>query len=209
MDMDLIQKYFPHLSDSQLQKFSLLGELYNEWNPKINLISRKDIPHLYERHILHSMSIGKYFHFEKGTKIMDVGTGGGFPGIPLAILFPEVSFHLVDSIGKKIKVVSDIIEKTELKNCTAEQTRAENVKRKFNFIVSRAVTNFGDFVKLVRGKIFPERRDGISNGIIYLKGGEFSEEISIFKEKISIYSLSDVFEEEFFETKKIIYLKVK
>jgi 16S rRNA (guanine527-N7)-methyltransferase len=206
--MELIQKYFPDLSDSQLYTFSLLGDLYYDWNQKINLVSRKDIPHLYERHILHSLSIGKYFHFEKGEKIMDVGTGGGFPGIPLAILFPEVKFHLVDSIGKKIMVVNDIINKIELKNCSAENVRAENVREKFNFIVSRAVSNFNDFVKLTSSKVTPVRKKGKTSGIIYLKGGDFEQEIAHFREKISIYSISDVFEEEFFLTKKIIYLKV-
>lgn len=206
--MDLIQKYFPDLSNSQLHKFSLLGELYCDWNQKINLVSRKDIPHLYERHILHSLSIAKFFHFENGTKIMDVGTGGGFPGIPLSILFPEAHFHLVDSIGKKIKVVNDIIEKIELKNCSAEHARAEKVKGKFNIIVSRAVTNFSDFVKLTRSKLIPGKIKGFTNGIIYLKGGEFQAEIQPFQDKVTIYSISDIFEEKFFETKKIIYLRI-
>ncbi|MGC9341771.1 MAG: 16S rRNA (guanine(527)-N(7))-methyltransferase RsmG [Bacteroidales bacterium] len=206
--MDLIQKYFPDLSDNQLHKFSLLGELYNDWNQKINLVSRKDIPHLYERHILHSLSIAKFFHFENGTKIMDVGTGGGFPGIPLSILFPEAHFHLVDSIGKKIKVVNSIIEKIELKNSSAEHARAEKVKGKFNIIVSRAVTNFSDFVKLTRSKLIPGKIKGFTNGIIYLKGGDFQEEIQPFKDKVTIYSISDIFEEKFFETKKIIYLRI-
>ncbi|MCF8377980.1 MAG: 16S rRNA (guanine(527)-N(7))-methyltransferase RsmG [Bacteroidales bacterium] len=205
--MELIRKYFPDLSEEQYEKLGLLGDLYSYWNEKINLISRKDIPHLYEKHILHSLSIYKYYPFPAEAKILDVGTGGGFPGIPLAICNPDATFTLTDSIGKKIKVVKDVIEKLQLKNCAAVNSRAENLPAKFHFIVSRAVTNFPDFHALIHHKII---KNDIStekeNGIIYLKGGDFNEEIKYFRKRMKIVKLSDYFKEEFFETKNILYL---
>ncbi|MFW5820151.1 MAG: 16S rRNA (guanine(527)-N(7))-methyltransferase RsmG [Bacteroidota bacterium] len=206
--MEIIHKYFPNLSRKQIQQFALLQKLYTDWNEKINIISRKDISHLYERHILHSLGIAKFFPLDHSLKILDVGTGGGFPGIPLAILFPEADFTLVDSVGKKIKVVKDVIQKTELENCRAIHQRAEKIKGQFDFIVSRAVTRFDNFVSIFNSKIKPGIKTGFPNGILYLKGGEFDEELKNFKKNSEVYPLSQVFEEEFFETKKIIYLKI-
>lgn len=207
--MELIRKYFPDLDQKQYEKLSQLGELYTFWNEKINVISRKDIPHLYEKHILHSLSIYKFFPFQRGTKILDVGTGGGFPGIPLAICNPQAEFTLTDSIAKKIKVVNDVIEKLQLSNCTGVNSRAENLPDKYHFIVSRAVTNFPDFHALVANKIIKKNiSNKRGNGIIYLKGGDFSEEIRKYKKKMSIVNLSDYFKEEFFETKNILYLPI-
>lgn len=205
--MELIHKYFPGLEEEKIHKLSQLEPLYIEWNSKINLVSRKDLPHLYERHILHSLSVCKFFSFNSSCCILDVGTGGGFPGIPLAIMFPEAQFTLVDSTGKKIRVVEDVIRQIGLKNCRALQARAENLKEKYHFVVSRAVTNFNDFAKLVRNRIIPGQVLGTPNGIIYLKGGDFENEIRGFKDKVEIFLLRDHFEEEFFTTKKIIYLK--
>ncbi len=207
--MQVIEKYFPELSAQQKEQFSKLPELYSFWNERINVISRKDIEHLCERHILHSLSIAKFFSFMPRTKIADVGTGGGFPGIPLAILFPEVQFILIDSIAKKIKVVTEITQSLELKNVTPVSARVESMKEQFDFVVSRAVTSFPEFVGLVEKQISKrksyENKD--SNGIIYLKGGEFEPEIAPFLNKVKVYSVDTVFEEEFFQTKKIIYLK--
>jgi len=207
--MELIRKYFPDLSQKQYERLAQLGELYSFWNEKINVVSRKDIPHLYEKHILHSLSIYKFFPFPKDSKILDVGTGGGFPGIPLAICNPEADFTLSDSIGKKIKVVNDIIEKLQLDNCTGVNSRAESLPDKYHFIVSRAVTNFPDFHALVNHKIIKKNISNKKlNGIIYLKGGDFSEEIKNYKKKMSIVNLSEYFKEEFFETKNILFLPV-
>jgi 16S rRNA (guanine527-N7)-methyltransferase len=206
--MDIILKYFPELSQVQKEQLAYLGELYEEWNSKINVISRKDISGLYTNHVLHSLAIAKFIDFTKGTKILDVGTGGGFPGIPLAIMFPDVSFHLIDSIGKKIKVVEAVSSSIGLKNVKQKQIRAEDLKDRYDFIVSRAVTAFPEFVKICRNKIRKEQRNAITNGILYLKGGDFSEEIKPFRNRISIISLSDYFEEPFFETKKLIHLSM-
>lgn len=205
--MLIIRKYFPDLSSEQLKKIELLGKLFPEWNSKINLISRKDIPFLYERHILHSLSIQKYHRFDANTKIMDVGTGGGFPGLPLAIVNPDANFHLVDSIGKKIMAVDDLIKELKLSNCRAIKGRAEQINDKYHFIISRAVTNFPDFYNLVHEKILkkdisPEKK----NGIIYLKGGNITEEIKKFKSQAEIININKYFQEEFFQTKKILYL---
>lgn len=204
--MDIIQKYFPHLNEIQLAQFKQLEPLYKDWNAKINVISRKDFSALYERHVLHSLAIAKFINFVPGTNILDVGTGGGFPGIPLAIFFPKVKFHLVDSIGKKIKVVKGVTEELDLKNVTAEQIRAEQLKQKYDFVVSRAVTRLPEFAGWVQKNIFGKYKNAVPNGILYLKGGDLKEEIQPFKKNIFIQNLSDYFEEEFFETKKLVHL---
>lgn len=202
----IIEKYFPDLTDEQREKFAALPTLYEDWNSKINVISRKDIEQIEERHILHSLAIAKYTSFTDGTKIIDVGTGGGFPGIPLAIMFPNVEFLLIDSIGKKIKVVEGVANSLGLKNVRAMQTRSEQVKEKFDFIVSRAVTAFPDFVKMTRHLIGKDYKNACANGIIYLKGGGFANEIASYGKSALTVDLTTYFEEEFFETKKIIHL---
>jgi 16S rRNA (guanine527-N7)-methyltransferase len=202
--MDIILKYFPSITETQKHQFSQLQELYGFWNERINVISRKDIDHLYERHVLHSLAIAKFFHFSNSSKILDVGTGGGFPGIPLAIMFPECQFTLVDSIGKKITVVKEISNAIDLKNVTAIQDRVENLKGKYHYIVSRAVTEFPLFVKWVKDKFEKDSMDNIKNGIIYLKGGDLSEELHPVANKIKIFEIQSVFEEEFFQTKKLV-----
>jgi 16S rRNA (guanine527-N7)-methyltransferase len=206
--MDEIIKHFPYLTDIQKEQFAKLDALYHDWNEKINVISRKDIDALYTKHILHSLGIAKIIKFEPGTFVLDVGTGGGFPGIPLAILFPETRFFLIDIIGKKIKVVQAVAEALELKNVKAEQLRAENVKGDFDFIVSRAVTNMPDFVSWVRTKIKKNNKHQLKNGILYLKGGDLTEELKDFP-KATEYNLADFFEDEFFETKKVVHLPLK
>ncbi|MEI6866573.1 16S rRNA (guanine(527)-N(7))-methyltransferase RsmG [Flavicella sp.] len=206
--MKLIKKYFPELSDLQVSQFEKLENLYKDWNSKINVISRKDIDELYIRHILHSLGIAKIQAFVPGAKILDVGTGGGFPGIPLAILFPETEFLLVDSIGKKIKVVQEVAEALGLKNLKADHIRAEKVKGEFDFIVSRAVTTMPDFVKWVRKKITKKQKHKLRNGILYLKGGDLTAELSVFT-STTLYNLSDYFKEDFFETKKVVHLPIK
>ncbi len=204
--MDIILKYFPELSKEKIAQFSALKNMYLYWNERINLISRKDISYLSERHILHSLFIAKIFDLKKNSKILDVGTGGGLPGIPLAIYFSDVHFHLVDSIGKKIKVVKEIIKELSLKNVTVEQIRVENVKHKYDFIVSRAVSNFPDFVSLTKNKIKHQKNE--KRGILYLKGGDFNDEIKAFEKAVNIFNISDHFEEEYFETKKLIFLSL-
>lgn len=206
--MDEILKHFPYLTDIQKEQFAKLDSLYHDWNEKINVISRKDIDALYTKHILHSLGIAKIIKFEPGTFVLDVGTGGGFPGIPLAILFPETRFFLIDIIGKKIKVVQAVAETLELKNVKAEQLRAENVKGDFDFIVSRAVTNMPDFVSWVKTKIKKNNKHQLKNGILYLKGGDLTEELKDFP-KATEYNLADFFEDEFFETKKVVHLPLK
>lgn len=206
--MKIIKKYFPELSDLQVSQFEKLEELYKDWNSKINVISRKDIDELYLRHVLHSLGIAKVQNFVAGSKVLDVGTGGGFPGIPLAILFPGTEFHLVDSIGKKIKVVQGVAEALELKNVKASHIRAEEVKGEFDFVVSRAVTTMPDFVKWVRKKVAKKQKNELRNGILYLKGGDLTEELSLFT-STTLYNLSDFFDEEFFETKKVVHLPIK
>lgn len=205
--MERITFYFPHLTSLQQERFALLGQLYREWNEKINVISRKDIDALYVHHVLHSLAIAKVISFRPGTRVMDVGTGGGFPGIPLSILFPETEFYLIDSIAKKIKVVSEIAFALGLKNVKAEQKRVELVPEKFDFIVSRAVTAFPDFLKLIKNKIRPGNENDLPNGLLYLKGGDFEGEIKPYRDKIRIYTISDFFSEDFFETKKVIYMQ--
>ena len=206
--MNEILKHFPNLTDIQKEQFEKLDFLYHDWNEKINVISRKDIDALYTKHILHSLGIAKIIQFEPGTYVLDVGTGGGFPGIPLAILFPETHFYLIDIIAKKIKVVQAVAEGLELKNVKAEQMRAENVKGDFDFIVSRAVTNMPDFVSWVKTKIKKNNKHELKNGILYLKGGDLTEELKDFP-KATEYNLADFFEDEFFETKKVVHVPLK
>ncbi|MCQ2204035.1 MAG: 16S rRNA (guanine(527)-N(7))-methyltransferase RsmG [Bacteroidales bacterium] len=206
--MSLIEKYFKDLSEEKKAMFAQLPSLYADWNSKINVISRKDIEQIEERHILHSLGIAKYTSFVKGTKIIDVGTGGGFPGIPLAIMYPEVDFLLVDSIGKKIKVVEGVAQSLGLKNVRAMQSRSEQIKEKFDFVVSRAVTAFPDFVKMTRHLVSQEDKNACANGILYLKGGDFDDEVAPFGDRAVVYNLQAYFEEEFFETKKIIHLVI-
>jgi 16S rRNA (guanine527-N7)-methyltransferase len=206
--MQEIIKYFPDLTEKQLEQFARLETLYTEWNAKINVISRKDIEELYTRHVLHSLGIAKVLSFKPGASVLDVGTGGGFPGIPLAILFPETNFYLIDVIAKKIKVVQEVASALGLKNVRAEQKRAETVNEEFDFIVSRAVTNMPDFVKWVRGKVKKDQNHNLPNGILYLKGGDLTEELQVFQ-RVTIYNLSDYFNDEFFETKKVVHLAMK
>lgn len=205
--MDILLKYFPNLSLKQKVQFEALKPLYEEWNAQINVISRKDLDDFYERHVLHALSIAKVIEFNVGTEVLDVGTGGGFPGIPLAILFPEARFHLVDSIGKKIKVVKDVAERLELKNVTAEHQRAEEVKGTFDFVVSRAVTQAERFVPWVQKKIKKKSINEKANGFLFLKGGDLHEEFAPLQRYFEIHDLKKFFEEEFFETKKVVYLK--
>lgn len=206
--MDEILKYFPNLTAIQIEQFEKLDFLYHDWNEKINVISRKDIDALYTKHILHSLGIAKVMKFEPGTFVLDVGTGGGFPGIPLAILFPETRFFLIDIIAKKIKVVQGVVDALELKNVKAEQLRAENVKGDFDFIVSRAVTNMADFVSWIKTKIKKQQKHTLKNGILYLKGGDLTEELAAFPQATE-YNLADFFEDEFFETKKVVHVPLK
>ena len=206
--MEFIQKYFPELTEVQKNQFQQLEALYHDWNSKINVISRKDIDQLYLKHVLHSMAIAKIQKFEAGTYVLDVGTGGGFPGIPLAILFPETRFYLIDVIQKKINVVKAVAEALELKNVKAEQMRAENVKGDFDFIVSRAVTNMPDFVSWIKDKIKKQQKHQLKNGILYLKGGDLTEELAGFP-NAKEYNISEFFEGEFFETKKVVHLPLK
>lgn len=206
--MQEIIRYFPDLTSIQIEQFQALEALYKDWNAKINVISRKDIDELYLRHVLHSLGIAKVQPFVPGTKVMDVGTGGGFPGIPLAIMFPETEFYLIDVIQKKIKVVQAVAEAIGLQNLKAEQLRAENAQGEYDFIVSRAVTNMPDFVSWVKGKIKKASKHELSNGILYLKGGDLTEELADFP-KATQYHLSDYFQEEFYETKKVVHLPLK
>ncbi|MRJ08469.1 16S rRNA (guanine(527)-N(7))-methyltransferase RsmG [Ornithobacterium rhinotracheale] len=207
MEYHLIEKYFPALSETQKKQFEQLGTLYPEWNEKINVISRKDIEELYTRHVLHSLAIAKVYEFLPNQKVLDVGTGGGFPGIPLAILFPETQFHLVDSIGKKILVVQNIAEALGLKNVVAEQKRVEKIKDKYHFVVSRAVTQMPKFMAWIKGKFLTQEFENqkLKNGILYLKGGDLSEELKDYS-KAKIYNISDFYTEDFFDTKKVVYL---
>ena len=204
MSSEIILKYFPNLTDQQKSQFQQLETLYKDWNEKINVISRKDIDEFYERHVPHSLGIAKIMEFADGTKVLDIGTGGGFPGIPLAILFPNVEFTLVDSIGKKITVVNAVAESLGLKNVKAYHERAEKIKDKFHFVVSRAVTQMPVFLRWLKGKFEKEQFNPKHNGVLYLKGGDLGEELAGIK--CEIYHLKDQFEEEFFDTKKVVYL---
>ncbi|KAF9658951.1 16S rRNA (guanine(527)-N(7))-methyltransferase RsmG [Tenacibaculum sp. ZH5_bin.1] len=206
--MKLVKKYFDNLSETQLEQFSKLQELYEDWNLKINVVSRKDIDELYLRHVLHSLGIAKVMEFKAGAKVMDVGTGGGFPGIPLAILFPETQFHLVDSIGKKIKVVNEVAEGLGLQNIKTTHGRVEEVDDTYDFIVSRAVAQMETFHRWVKNKVHKKQNHALKNGILYLKGGDLTEELANFP-KATIYDLPDFFEEDFFETKKVVHLPMK
>lgn len=206
--MELILKYFPNLSEVQKEQFSKLYDLYSDWNSKINVVSRKDIDELYLRHVLHSLGIAKVIQFKDGTSIMDVGTGGGFPGIPLAILYPECKFHLVDSINKKLKVVDAVTEELGLTNVKTSHKRAEEINETFDFIVSRAVTAMSSFVGWVKNKVSKKSKNDLKNGILYLKGGNLTEELQNYP-KATLYNLTDYFEEDFFDTKKVVHLPLK
>ena len=206
--MEEILKYFPNLTDLQIEQFSKLEALYKDWNQKINVISRKDIDSLYTKHVLHSLGIAKIMNFEPGATVLDVGTGGGFPGIPLAILYPETRFYLIDVIAKKIKVVQGVVDCLGLENVKAEQKRAELVKSEFDFIVSRAVTNMPDFYSWIKDKIKKQSKHKLPNGILYLKGGDLTEELKDFP-KATLYDLADIFDDEFFETKKVVHIPLK
>ena len=206
--MDIILKYFPNLSEVQQQQFAALYDLYTDWNSKINVISRKDITNLYEHHVLHSLGIAKVMQFRPETTVMDLGTGGGLPGIPLAILFPETHFHLVDSIGKKVKVATEIANAIGLKNVTTRHCRAEEEKQLFDFVVSRAVMPLADLLKIIRKNIKKEQHNALPNGLICLKGGELEREVMPVKHQTLMYDLKDYFEEEFFETKKVVYVTI-
>lgn len=205
-DVSLITKYFPSLTEKQLQQFGQLQGLYSFWNSQINVVSRQDIENLYEKHVLHSLGIAKVINFKSGTEILDIGTGGGFPGIPLAILFPNCQFHLVDSIGKKIKVVTEVSQAIGLTNLTTQHERAENVAKHYDFIVSRAVTRLKPFYDWVKDKVTKNQFNDLRNGILYLKGGDLTEELEEFGGKYEQYSLAYYFTEEFFETKKVVYV---
>lgn len=206
--MELIQKYFPRLTADQLEKFEKLGPLYADWNSKINVISRKDMDAFFERHVLHSLAIAKVLEFRPGTRILDVGTGGGFPGIPLAILFPECQFHLVDSIGKKIKVVDAVVEELGLTNVSTYHDRVENIKGKYDFIVSRAVTKMPVFISWIRNKIDRTQKNSLPNGVLYLKGGDLRAEMKPIKTYHESFDIPNFFSEEFFDTKKVVYVQV-
>lgn len=204
--MELITKYFPNITESQKAQFAALYDLYMDWNSKINVISRKDITNLYEHHVLHSLGIARFINFTPESHVMDLGTGGGFPGIPLAILFPEVKFHLVDSIGKKVRVATEVAQSIGLQNVTFRHCRAEEEKAKFDFVVSRAVMPLSDLLKIIRKNISTEQKNPIPNGLICLKGGELEKETLPVKNKTIIHDLKDDFTEEFFETKKVVYV---
>lgn len=208
MTIDCILKYFPDLSNGQIEQFTKLQPLYAEWNAKINVISRKDIDNLYINHVLHSLAIAKVVNFADGTRVLDVGTGGGFPGIPLAIMFPNCQFKLVDSIGKKITVVNAVADALGLKNVEGVHTRVEQVTDKFDFVVSRAVTRLDTFYNMTRKCVAPGGANSIANGIIYLKGGDFDDELNRINRKNNIYNIPDFFDEPFFETKKVVHLEM-
>ncbi len=205
--MELILKYFPEISDTQREQFAALYNLYADWNAKINVVSRKDFDQLYLRHILHSLAIAKVCEFEAGARILDVGCGGGFPSIPLAIMFPEARFVAADSIAKKITVVKGVAESLGLTNIDPRNTRVEQIKERFDYVVSRAVTAMPAFVQWIWTKIEKGQKGSLPNGILYLKGGDLAEELALTRKKWNIYEISDLFDEEFFETKKVVYTR--
>lgn len=207
--MDLILKYFPDITERQKEQFAALPALYEDWNSKINVISRKDMENFVEHHVLHSLAIAKVMPFKTMADILDVGTGGGFPGVPLAIMFPDANFHLIDSIGKKIKVVSSVVESLGLTNVKAEQIRAEQLRGEYDFIVSRAVTDLSQFVGWVKGRISKTQYHTLHNGILYLKGGDLTEELAPFGKRPHLYPISQFYSEEFFDTKLVIHLPMK
>jgi 16S rRNA (guanine527-N7)-methyltransferase len=206
--MTLLTSYFPNLNSEQIRQFEALEGLYQIWNAQINVISRKDTDHFYERHVLHSLAIAKIVQFLPGSSVLDIGTGGGFPGIPLAILFPEVQFHLVDSIGKKIKVVQEVAANLGLQNVQASHARAETIKDRYDFIVSRAVTQMPVFLTWVKGKSAKKNLHNFKNGVLYLKGGDLSEELAGLRYPVKEFPIADFFKEEFFETKKVVYVQL-
>ncbi|MDR2040649.1 MAG: 16S rRNA (guanine(527)-N(7))-methyltransferase RsmG [Bacteroidales bacterium] len=206
LQADLILQYFPHLSSRQIEQFSMLDPLYREWNQRINVISRKDIDAIFEHHILHSLAIAKVIDFAPSAKILDIGTGGGFPGIPMAIFFPETKFHLIDSIAKKLKVVDAIVESLQLENVTSQHIRAEQLHAQYDFIVSRAVTNFHSFLPWIQGKMLNRRLHKTPNGAFFLKGGDVDDELGMYAKKATIFPISDFFPDPFYEGKKVIYL---
>lgn len=206
--MELILKYFPDLTEEQRRQFAALYDLYIDWNAKINVISRKDIENLYEHHVLHSLGIARVIRFRPGTRVMDLGTGGGFPGIPLAILFPETTFHLVDSIGKKVRVATEVANAIGLTNITFRHARAQEEKQLFDFVVSRAVMPLSDLIQIIRKNIAPKGINALPNGLICLKGGELEHEAMPFKHKTTLHALSEEFEEEFFQTKQVVYVSL-
>jgi 16S rRNA (guanine527-N7)-methyltransferase len=206
--MTLLSSYFPDLSPEQIRQFEALEGLYQTWNAQINVISRKDTDHFYERHVLHSLAIAKIVQFLPGSSVLDIGTGGGFPGIPLAILFPEVQFHLVDSIGKKIKVVQEVAASLGLQNVQASHARAETIKDRYDFIVSRAVTQMPVFLTWVKGKSAKKNLHNFKNGVLYLKGGDLSEELAGLRYPVKEFPISEYYKEEFFETKKVVYVQL-
>lgn len=206
--MDIILKYFPDLTEEQHKQFAALYDLYADWNSKINVISRKDIENLYVHHVLHSLGIARVIHFSAGTTVMDLGTGGGFPGVPLAIMFPEAKFHLVDSIGKKVRVATEVSQAIGLKNITFRHARAQEEKQTFDFVVSRAVMPLTDLMNIIKKNISPKQRNAMPNGLICLKGGELENETMPFKQKVMIHKLSEDFTEEFFQTKKVVYVPI-
>lgn len=208
MDFDRIPYYFPDLNEIQKQQLEQLKPLYEEWNAQINVISRKDMDNFYERHVLHSLALAKVIHFKTGTTLLDVGTGGGFPGIPLAILFPKCKFHLVDSIGKKIKVVKGVADSLGLKNVTASHINAKQINNKYDFVISRAVTRLHPFIGWIKTNIKKKGFNELPNGILYLKGGDLKEELSEINKKYKLHSIPSYFEEEFFETKKIVQVEL-
>ncbi|MBP3253317.1 MAG: 16S rRNA (guanine(527)-N(7))-methyltransferase RsmG [Bacteroidales bacterium] len=209
MDGQYIKEFFPFITDVQVQQFSALGSLYNEWNEKINVISRKDISNLLVHHVLHSLAIAKVISFKDNTQVLDVGTGGGFPGIPLAILFPSVKFRLIDRTAKKIKVVNAVKDALQLQNVNAQQIACEQITDKYDFVVSRAVTNLADFIKMSKHTLSKESKNSLPNGILYLKGNDVKEELQNYKGKYTLYNISDFFEDEFFFTKCVVHLPVK
>lgn len=206
--MELIRKYFPNITEQQAEQFAQLEALYNDWNAKINVISRKDIQNLYEHHVLHSLGIAKVVNFKDGTEVMDLGTGGGFPGIPLAILFPNTQFHLVDSIGKKVRVAQEVANAIGLKNVRFSHARAEEIKDTYDFVVTRAVMPMIDLVKVARKNIKKEQHNAVPNGIIALKGGELQREISSMRNIATVWELSEYFSEEYFKTKKVVHISI-